>query len=231
MAGRIETLVTAQHRLIGDISHELRSPLARLRVALEIARRKSGAEAGASLDRIELESDNLNELIGQLLMLSRLESGGSLEKTSVDLAALVREVAEDADFEAHSRHCAACVTRCDEATVNGVYNLLRSALENVVRNAVSYTAPGTEVEIAHRREAGTSVITVRDYGSGVPEDALEEIFRPFYRVEDARDRQTGGAGLGLSIAARAVRLHNGNIKAANANGGGLIVTIELRDEE
>jgi two-component system sensor histidine kinase CpxA len=123
------------------------------------------------------------------------------------------------------------VETCEAGTINGVAELLRSAIENVVRNAVRYTAEGTAVEISLLSETSgderLAVITVRDYGSGVPEEAIDEIFRPFYRVEDARDRRTGGSGLGLAIAARAIHLHEGTIKASNATGGGLIVEIRL----
>jgi two-component system sensor histidine kinase CpxA len=232
MAERIESLVEAQQRLLGDISHELRSPLARLRVALELARRRAGAEAGTMLDRIEHEAESINEMIGQLLTLSRVEIGADrLNKAKVELSALVQDIADDADFEVRSRNRSVRVTTCEACTTAGVAELLRSAIENVVRNAARHTAEETAVEITLRCEdAGVesyAVIKVRDHGAGVPEDALNEIFRPFYRVEDARDRQTGGTGLGLAIAARALRLHGGTIKAANAADGGLIVEMRL----
>jgi signal transduction histidine kinase len=232
MAERIESLVEAQRRLLGDISHELRSPLARLRVALELARRRAGSEAGRALDRIEHETENINEMIGQLLKLSRVEIGtDKLMNVKVELDSLVQKVADDADFEVRSRNRRVRVLKGAPCTTTGVPELLRSAIENVVRNAARHTAEETAVEITlhsetvgHERHA---VIRVRDHGAGVPEEALDEIFRPFYRVEDARDRQTGGAGLGLAIAARAIRLHGGNIKAANADDGGLIVELRL----
>jgi two-component system sensor histidine kinase CpxA len=232
MAGRIESLVELQRRLLRDISHELRSPLTRLGVALELVRRRAGPDAGPGLDRIERESQSINQMIGQLLSLSRLESGtDKLNNARVDLRALVQDVAADADFEAQSRNRSVRVVTSEDCTTNGVVELLRSAIENVVRNAVHYTAEGTAVEIALRREdvenKSYAVIRVRDYGKGVPDEAIEEIFRPFYRVEDARDRQTGGTGLGLAIAARAVFSHDGTIKAANAPGGGLIVEMRL----
>jgi two-component system sensor histidine kinase CpxA len=232
MAGRIESLVEAQRRLLGDISHELRSPLSRLRVALELARRRAGVEAGRALDRIEREAESINEMIGQLLALSRFETGPDrLNNVKVDLCALVQEVADDADYEARSRNCSVRVTSCEECHMDGVAELLRSAVENVLRNAVRYTAEGTEVEISLRREAvGTApyaLVRVRDHGAGVPEEAIAKIFRPFYRVEDARDRQTGGTGLGLAIAARAVHVHGGTITATNAADGGLVVEISL----
>ena len=233
MAERLESMVKAQQRLLGDISHELRSPLARLGVALGLARQRSGPEASGSLDRIERESDNLNEMISQLLTLTRLESGTDGRKRSeVDLAELVRDVAEDADFEARSLNRSVQVVTSDNCSINGVEELLRSAVENVVRNAVRYTAEGTAVEVALRKQNGSSdhfaVISVRDRGNGVPEEALEKIFRPFYRTEDARDRQSGGGtGLGLAITERAVRMHGGTVAAVNAPGGGLSVEMKL----
>ena len=233
MAERLESMVKAQQRLLGDISHELRSPLARLGVALGLARQRSGSEATGALDRIERESDNLNEMISQLLTLTRLESNtDGRKRTDVDLAALVRDVAEDADFEARSQNRAVQVVSSDNCSIKGVEELLRSAVENVVRNAVRYTPEGTAVEVALRKQNGGSdnfaVISVRDRGHGVPEDSLDKIFRPFYRTEDARDRQSGGGtGLGLAITERAVRLHGGSVQAANAAGGGLSVEMRL----
>ena len=229
MAGRLESTVKAQQRLLGDISHELRSPLARLGVALGLARQRSGPEANGALDRIERESDNLNEMISHLLTLTRLESGtDSRKRTNVDLAALVKEVADDADFEARSLNRAVHVVSSENCSIKGVEELLRSAVENVVRNAVRYTPEGTAVEVALRRQNGDAVISVRDRGQGVPEEALETIFRPFYRTEDARDRQSGGGtGLGLAITERAVRMHGGSVQAVNVADGGLSVELKL----
>ena len=232
MAERLESMVKAQQRLLGDISHELRSPLSRLGVALGLARKRSGAEASGALDRIERESDNLNEMISQLLTLTRLESGTDGRKRSnVDLDVLVREVSEDADFEARSLNRSVQVVSSDKCSINGVEDLLRSAVENVVRNAVRFTPEGTAVEVALRKQNGSgdnfAVISVRDRGNGVPAESLEKIFHAFYRTEDARDRQSGGGtGLGLAITERAVRLHGGTVQAANAPEGGL--SVEMR---
>lgn len=233
MAERLESMVKAQQRLLGDISHELRSPLARLGVALGLARQRSGNEAMGALDRIERESDSLNEMISQLLALTRLESGTDGRKRStVDLAALVREVAGDADFEARSLNRSVSVVSSEQCSLNGVEELLRSAVENVVRNAVRFTAEGTTVEVALRKQSidgnNYAVISVSDRGQGVPEDSLEKIFQPFYRAEDARDRQSGGGtGLGLAITERAVQMHGGTIKASNSERGGLVVEMRL----
>jgi two-component system, OmpR family, sensor histidine kinase CpxA len=235
MAEQIESLINSQRRLLGDISHELRSPLARLNVALELARQRSGAEATSALERIQREAENLNEMIGQLLALTRLESGAaSVAKTQFDLAQLVREIADDADFEARSRNRSVTVNEVESCVITGNYELLRRAIENVVRNAIQYTSEGTAVEVELRRQGNRSdesaVIIVRDHGAGVPDSALEKIFQPFYRVDEARDREAGGVGLGLAIAERAVRLHGGNVKATNAADGGLIVIIEVPEQ-
>jgi len=170
-------------------------------------------------------------MIGQLLALSRVETGtDQLDNSDIDLTALVKGVAEDADFEARGRNRSVAVIVSESLAMTGVFELVRSAIENVVRNAVRYTAEGSQVEISLIRESVNpdrfAVISVRDHGQGVPDESIQEIFRPFYRVEDDRDRQTGGTGLGLSIAARAVHLHRGTIKAANASDG-LIVEIRL----
>jgi two-component system sensor histidine kinase CpxA len=252
MAEKIESLINSQRRLLGDISHELRSPLTRLNVALELARQRSGPAAVSALERIQREAENLNEMIGQLLTLTRLESGAEvLPKAEFDLPGLVREVADDADYEARSRGRSVSVKTVENLHIEGTEHLLRRAVENIVRNAVHYTAEGTMVVVELRLEFGArcadavnqhetekkdlaggelprcAVITVRDYGPGVPENALNEIFRPFYRVDDARDREAGGVGLGLAIAERAVRLHRGRVNAANAVDGGLVVTMTL----
>lgn len=233
MAERLETLVKAQSRLLNDISHELRSPLARLNVALGLARQRSGPESAAMLERIELEAGRLNELIGRLLTLARMEDGEQrVPSTPVLLDEVVLSVAEDAEFEAQARHCHVH-SEIPEGNwaVRGDVSLLHSAIENVVRNAIRYTRDGSTVEI-HLEKSETSrpaeaVIRVTDCGDGVPPDALEKLFQPFYRLDDARGRQTGGVGLGLAITERAVRSHGGRVKASNRAEGGLAVEIHL----
>ena len=232
MAEQIEKLVNAQSRLLKDISHELRSPLARLTVALELARQRTGPGAESALERISLESARMNELIGSLMTVARLDGGaGGLRKVPVHLEAVIEEVARDAAFEAHSRNCQVEAEILDELPVVGDPALLRSAIENVVRNAVRYTGDGTTVNIrAERGQSGRSeeaVIRVSDSGPGVPDDALDKIFQPFYRIDDARVRSTGGVGLGLAITEQAVRLHGGSVKASNLPEGGLGVEIRL----
>jgi two-component system sensor histidine kinase CpxA len=229
MTARIEALLEAREVLLRDVSHELRSPLARLQVALGIARQKNGSDVGPLLDRMEKETERLGELIGLVLSMARLEQAREIAApTDVRLDELVTTLAADASFEAEGSRRAAKVVRIEPVTVRGDAELLRQAAENVVRNALRFAPEGTDVEIVLERVDGDAVaLRVRDHGPGVPDEALSEIFRPFTRVEAARDRASGGAGIGLAITERAVRLHEGTVAAANAPGGGLEVTIRL----
>jgi two-component system, OmpR family, sensor histidine kinase CpxA len=233
MAGRLELLVKAQSRLLNDISHELRSPLARLNVALGLARQRSGPESASMLERIELEASRLNELIGRLLTLARLEDGEQrVPATPVMLDEIVVNVTEDAEFEAQARHChVRSDIQAGNWAVRGEASLLHSAIENVVRNAIRYTRERSTVEIHLERKdspgGAEAVVGVADCGSGVPPDALEKLFQPFYRLDDDRGRQTGGVGLGLAITERAVRFHGGRVAAFNRAEGGLLVEIHL----
>jgi two-component system sensor histidine kinase CpxA len=229
MATQIETLMASQQRLLADISHELRSPLARLSVALGLARRSSTPESASALDRIEREAQRLNELIGGLLQLARMETGDTIAREDFSLDALVKEVAEDADFEARSRNRSVRITDIAACRVHGNLDLLRSAIENAVRNAVNYTAENTEVQVSLTCEENSSFADIRvtDHGPGVPEAALANIFQPFYRVEAARDRNSGGTGLGLSITERAIRSHGGLVQAQNSLNAGLQILLRL----
>ena len=225
MAGRIQTLLTAERRLLLDISHELRSPLARLGVAVELAR--SGENLDRALNRIQKESDRLNALVLQLLQVTRAEGdSSSLRREPVRLDELVEQLVDDSSIEASARGCELKYERREPATVEGDPELLRRAVENVIRNAIRYAPRQTAVEISLARQNGKVVVDVRDRGPGVPEEALPKIFDPFYRVETDRARSTGGIGLGLSIARRAIELTKGNIRARNADPG-LEVEIEL----
>lgn len=227
MAEQIAALITSQKRLLADISHELRSPLARLSVALELARKSSNGKAAGPLDRIEQESERVNQLVGQLLTLTRLESGAErVPPEVIALEDLVQEVIDDANFEAKPMNREVTAARLDHCRVKGSSELLRSAIENIVRNAVRYTAEGTAVEVSLVWRLETAVLTVRDHGPGIPEADLQHIFEPFYRVSEARDRASGGVGLGLSIADGTVKLHGGSIRAENTQDG-LLVTLEL----
>lgn len=232
MTERIERLLASQRQLLSDISHELRSPLARLYVALGLARRHVDGEGQEQLDRIERETERLNGLIGELLSLTRLEGGDGRDSLeTVPLDAIVQQVVADADFEARSTGRRVELLSHRPLRSLGHAELLRRAVENVVRNAVRYTAEGTSVEVELETLNGSgsprALIRVRDHGPGVPEESLDHLFEPFYRIGKARDRNSGGAGLGLSITQRAVRLHEGEIHARNASEGGLIVEIDL----
>lgn len=225
MAGRIETLLTAERRLLLDISHELRSPLARLGVAVELAR--SGDDREAALNRIQKESDRLNSLVGGLLQVTRAEGDpNSLRRNPVRLDELLRQLVEDAHIEAVARGCKLDYERSEPVTVEGDPELLRRAMENIIRNAIRYSPKESAIEISLARNDGKALVDVRDHGPGVPEEALPRLFDPFYRVETDRGRASGGIGLGLSIARRAIELHKGAIRARNANPG-LEVELQL----
>jgi signal transduction histidine kinase len=227
MAERMESLITSQQRLTRDVSHELRSPLARMSVALEIAKQKAAPESQPILQRIETEAARLNEMISRLLMLSKLESGAEdVERLRIDLAEIVRDVAADADFEAQAKGKFVEVSSADSCPVMGSENLLRSAVENVLRNAVRYTADRTVVDVSLTAQNGHALLRISDHGGGVPEEELDNLFRPFYRVGEARERKTGGIGLGLAIAERAIKAHKGKISAKNT-ADGLAVEIVL----
>lgn len=232
MAERIESLLESRERLLRDVSHELRSPLARLAVALELARETAGTDAQPALDRIAKEAERLEQLVAHVLAMAKLDDPSSVPDRAarVALHELLGEIHGDAAFEARSQGRDVVLARVDPVEVRGSEEILRQAVENVVRNAVRWTAEGTSVEVSLaevRGETRGARLEVRDHGPGVPAAALEEIFRPFSRVEAARERTSGGAGLGLAITERAVRLHGGRVRAKNAEGGGLVVTIEL----
>jgi signal transduction histidine kinase len=236
MAERIESLVAGQRRLLGEASHELRSPLSRLMLALSLAKQGPSEEAPEHLERIALETRRLDKLIGQLLTLSRIDSGVPAGvRIPFDLTNMVLEVANDGNFEARAHARRVEVAAAQACRITGVEELLRSAVENVVRNAIRHTQEGTSVEVTLERRDGASwatarpmaVIRVRDHGAGVREAMLSEIFLPFRRVPPADEANPEGAGLGLAITERAVSAHGGKVRAMNAAEGGLIVEIEL----
>jgi signal transduction histidine kinase len=227
MADRLAGLIASQQRLVRDVSHELRSPLARLGVAVELARQHSEGQVHGFLDRIERESRRLDTLIEQLLTLSRIEAGVEEKTEQLDLVGVLTEVVGDVEIEAAERPCSLRLEAPERCLSLGVRSLLESAVENIVRNAIRYTEQGSEVEIEATCTGEEMRIAVRDHGPGVPEEDLEHLFEPFYRVEDARDRRSGGIGLGLAIAARAIALHQGATTAANHPQGGLVVEIVI----
>jgi len=232
MAERIESLVAGQQRLLSTVSHELRSPLTRLSLAAGLLRQCSPDETGEYLDRIELETEQLDKLIAQLLTLSRIESGADagLAKQEIDLANLIQEIAVDGNFEARTRSCFVSVGPLESCVTTGIADQVRRAIENVVRNAIRYTKAHSQVEITMSRKGKspftTALIQVRDYGPGVPDSDLAKIFLPFYRVPSG-DGSTNGTGLGLAITERIVRMHGGTVRAVNAPDGGLLVELTL----
>lgn len=230
MAEQLETLITSKERLLQDISHELRSPLARLNIAIELGKNKTRQLADPEFNRMALESSRLNELIGEILEFARLEkSTTDLDIKKVNLNGLLSDIVKDAnyEFEKESVHIemqevAPCELFIDK-------RLIRRAIENIVRNASHYSPKDKLVVIStHLSENNNQIlIDIKDKGPGVPEDQLETIFNPFYRVDTSRTKKTGGYGLGLAIAARAVALHHGTIAAINNPDGGLMVQITL----
>jgi two-component system sensor histidine kinase CpxA len=225
MAERIETLLAAERRLLQDVSHELRSPLARLGFAVELAR--DDEERELALARVRQEADRMTALVGELLQLTRIEGEpGTAALREVPLGPLVEDVVRGCDLELQARRCQISLKCPVDVVVAGSPELLHRAIENVVRNAIRHTEKGTTIELGLELHGETAAIKVRDHGSGVPEAHLGDIFKPFFRVEDDRSRTSGGVGLGLAIARRAVEVHHGRISAHNASPG-LLVMIEL----
>jgi two-component system, OmpR family, sensor histidine kinase CpxA len=228
MADRIRELLENQKRLLSDVSHELRSPLARLRVALALARRHENEGQVAVHQRMEREIERLDEMIGRILTLSRLESGQvELTRTKLDLNELIEHVLDDARFEAERTGHSIAFKADVQVQIDANEELLRSSIENVVRNALYYTSDREPIQVELSTQGDQAIIRVRDSGPGVAAEALDKLFRPFYRVDDSRMSATGGAGLGLAIAQRAILAHGGTIVARNASPHGLIVEIAI----
>ena len=225
MAERIGTLVTAERRLLQDVSHELRSPLARLSFAAELTR--TAPDRAAAVERLKKEIDRLTDLVGTLVEVTRAEGDPSATRLEpLQLGDLLRNVIEDCSVDATARGCHIGINGESDLTLRGDRELLRRAVENVVRNAIRYTPRGSTVDVRMECAGQTARISVRDCGPGVPEELLPRIFQPFFRVDDSRDSSTGGVGLGLAIAYRAISVHHGRLWAQNVNPG-LSVCIEL----
>lgn len=230
MADRIGELVGRQRQLIYDISHELRSPLARLNVALDLSRSRKGDDP--AFDHMDRDLEQLNSMIERLLTIARLDTTADPPRMEpLDLAELLRQIVQNAGFESQSRGVTVTL-ECDaDCRVQGNPQLLSSAIENVIRNAIHYTDADSSVDVTLRRDSSADppriVLAIADHGPGVPESDLAAIFRPFYRVAQARERSSGGAGLGLAIAERVVDIHSGSIRAENISEHGLKVEISL----
>jgi two-component system, OmpR family, sensor kinase len=227
MADRLRANRGAITRLLRDISHELRSPLARMRVALGLARQPP-ADLSRQLDRLEREIERLDSLISQVLKLARLHgTDAPFARETFELDEVIEEVVRDANFEGAVKNCRVSLQGTAAAAVNGNRELVRSAIENVLRNAVRYSPQDAPVEVSVARTESGVVILIRDRGPGVPETDLERIFEPFYRVAESRDRDTGGEGIGLAITAQVMKAHGGSARAVNDQQGGFEVRLNL----
>jgi signal transduction histidine kinase len=225
MADHITTLLSAERRLLQDVSHELRSPLARLGFAVELAKTSNDREA--ALNRVRKEADRLGQLVDELLELTRSEGDPAARNMDeFELGELIEDLVEDSSVEAEAQGCRLVARIDDRPVLFGERELVRRACENVLRNAIRHAPAGSPVEVSLSARDGQAWIKIRDHGPGVPPDALGEIFHPFYRVEKDRGRSSGGIGLGLAITRRAIELHHGRVTAQNANPG-LAVEIEL----
>ena len=229
MAGEIRDLVESNKRMLTGASHDLRSPISRIRVALSLASTAPEAERKELLDRIDIELLRLNGMIEQILTVARLESGQLKPACEpLSLNQVIGEAVEDARFEASQSNVEIVYDEnWSELTMLGEANMLRSAVENVLRNAIFYAGENGRVELSVSVNDRLARISVRDNGPGVPEAALPKLFTPFYRVDDARGASTGGSGLGLSIVSGAVKFHNGSVCARNVPPHGLEIIIEL----
>lgn len=230
MAVRLEAMQIANRRLLQDVSHELRSPLARLSVALEIARKKGAGHIESEIERISLESERLETLVNDVLGLLRESSDATSRlDEDIELNDLLTDLVDVVNYEVPEGKPGLAWTPAEPCVLHGDRELLWRAVENLLRNALRHTDPerGVRLTLEPARKKSNVLITVRDFGEGVPEAELEKIFEPFYRVQESRDRGSGGHGLGLSIAANAVHRHGGTIEARNAPDGGLVVQISL----
>jgi len=230
MAGELRKQIKSERSLLSGVSHELRSPIARIRLATTLAREaEDGAERQEMLDRIEQDTIQLDSMLERILTVSRLESGQLKPKfEKFVLNDLVEEVVSDARFEAAGTHTTITWTSVVEnVEVTGDPGLLRSAVENVVRNAIFYSGEGGKVDVAVTAtdDRGGATVIVSDNGPGVPKDKMQLIFEPFYRVDDSRGAATGGMGLGLAIANNAMRAHGGAILARNIEPHGLEIQL------
>ncbi len=231
MADRLQTLLNAERRLLQDVSHELRSPLARLKFATELAR--TSGDRDGSLDRIEREIDRLTSLVSELLQVTRAENDPQSRNLHlISLSDLLSQLVDDCSVETQAAGCRVQFSIEQDIQVLGDRELLRRAFENVLRNAIRYAPEDTKIRVTLQKQMGDARIEVRDYGPGVPESALDNLFKPFFRVDADRNKNSGGVGLGLSIAQRAVGVHGGRIQARNAGPGlavEILVPIEISD--
>lgn len=227
MAERIDALIGAQRGLLRDVSHELRSPLARVQVAVGLARQRVGDQAADELARIDSETERLNELIGRIIDFSRLDAGLHTPRLdTLRLEQLVEDVADDVRLEAEAKGCTITTRLPEQAAFQGDVQLLASAIENVLRNALRHSPSGGDIGVALTHSDSSWDIVIADEGPGIPEELQARVFEPFFRVDDHRNPQ-GGIGLGLAITQQAITAHGGSIELHNRTTGGLQVTLHL----
>jgi two-component system sensor histidine kinase CpxA len=227
MADQLKATRSARTQLLRDISHELRSPLARMRVALGLARQPQ-TDPALQLDRLEREIERLDALISQVLRLARLHGTDTeFKRENLDVDEVLQEIVQDANFEGAMKQCTVRLLGRVDFSVYANRELLHSAIENVLRNAVRYSPQGKTVDVTVERRNEVLEILVRDHGPGVPDGDLERIFEPFFRVAESRDRDSGGEGIGLAITAQVFKAHGGSATAENAFGGGLQVRLVM----
>ena len=228
MADRIYRIIQSQKRLLSDVSHELRSPLTRMQIATGLAQNNATPDTKNHLDRIELEVNRLDEMIGELLQVAALERGHIYEEHSnFVINDLLDVLVQDAQFEAEAHHKKVSLHCEEDIEFNGYYGLLARSIENVLRNAIRHTPEQTTVSIVLHKTQHLIEINICDQGSGVNDEHLQKIFEPFYRPTEARERTSGGTGLGLAIAKRGIEANGGTISAHNQNDSGLCVLIRL----
>ncbi len=228
MAGELRTLIQSERNLLSGVSHELRSPIARMRLALTLARDAEDDERSEMLDRIEQDTIQLDSMLEQILTVARLESGQHKPRFELlSLNDILDDVLHDAKFEAAATGANIAFQGDGDIQVNGDAGLLRSAIENIVRNAIFYSGQGGKIEVQLSRQDDAALVCVRDNGPGVPESTLPLLFKPFYRVDDSRGTTTGGMGLGLAIVRNAVLAHGGGVSARNVLPHGLEVELRL----
>jgi two-component system sensor histidine kinase CpxA len=230
MAEQLENNITAHQRLLGDVSHELRSPLTRLQLAVALAEKNMGnnVEQQKHLTRCETEVDRLDEMIADVLTLSRLEHNhNAFTADDIDLRNLVEGVVNDCQYFASSKSVTITLKANGNCPILADSKLLASAISNVVNNAVKYSPKEQLVTVELSEQNGQITLSVSDNGPGVPNDMTEKLFIPFFRVTDGRERSSGGTGLGLAIAQQAIRFHQGEIIAQNQTSSGLKVIITL----
>ncbi|HEY3521948.1 MAG TPA: HAMP domain-containing sensor histidine kinase [Rhodanobacteraceae bacterium] len=227
MAGRIEALVEHDRGVLQDLSHEVRSPLARLQVILDLAQHSANPdEAGTHFLQAEREIGRLDRMTGEMLALSRLKGDlPGMEHESVELGLLLEECVATMRVPADERRIELHLTHGSSPVVSGSVVLLRRAIENLIANAIKFSPPGGRVWIELRSDRDHAIVEVRDHGPGVPAQELELLFRPFFRGSNARLAE--GHGLGLTLVQRVANAHGGEVIAANADGGGLRVTLRL----